>query len=91
MDGICKSLRLGWFGVGNTPTLSLQPQQLSSELHRMKAALERPRQRGEDLKPHDDLRGSAAMRSYLARVLLRRIAADLFPEFLSEARQEATA
>lgn len=92
VDGICKSLRLGWFGVGNTPTLSASAAAALVGASPDEAALERAAAAlGEDLKPHDDLRGSAAMRSYLARVLLRRIAADLFPEFLSEARQEATA
>lgn len=92
VDGICKSLRLGWFGVGDTPKLSASAANALVGTSPDEAALERAvAALGEDLKPHDDLRGSAAMRSYLARVLLRRIAADLFPEFLSEVRQEATA
>lgn len=92
IDGVCRSLRLAWFGIGEKPTLAVEAAEAFVGAPPDEAAVERAvAALSEDLKPQEDLRGSATMRSHLARVLLRRTAADLFPEFLGEARQEATA
>lgn len=89
--GTCRSLRLAFFGVGETPVLATRAAEaLTGEpdrraLDRAVAAL------AEDLDPQSDLQASAAMRRHLAGVLLSRAAADLFPESDIPAHREALA
>src|SRR5690606_22366432 len=62
IDGACRSLRLGWFGVGEKPTLSPEAAKALVGAPPSEAAVERAvAALSEDLKPQDDLRGSAAM------------------------------
>ncbi len=91
-DGSCRDMRLGWFGVGDRATLApaaagamIGGRPDDAAVERAAAAL------AEDLAPQDDIQASAAMRLHLARVLVRRVAADLFPDTVTPALQEASA
>jgi carbon-monoxide dehydrogenase medium subunit len=75
--GFCDP-RLVYFGVGSVPVLArnaamaLEGRANTPEIHdRASSALEL------DLDPHDDLNASSEMRLHLAKVLTRRVLADL--------------
>ncbi len=73
-DRALKELRLGYFSIGNHPTLArtaaaalLGRPVTADAIAAAQTAL------AGDLEPHDDLQASAATRRELARVLLRRV------------------
>ncbi len=72
--GVWTELRLGYFSVGTRATLATHAAGVltgGGTLLEAAAALEH------DLQPHDDLQASSATRQHLARVLLRRVVAEM--------------
>ena len=91
-DGVCRELRLAWFGVGDKPTLAPNAAEVLIGVAPDDAGVERAGHAlSDDLDPQDDLQASRAMRFHLARVLLKRAARDFFPDTVGRTRKEASA
>jgi carbon-monoxide dehydrogenase medium subunit len=69
-------MRLGFFGVGSTPVRARKAEAVLSgctiDDKRLDAAVA-----ALDLDPHDDVQATAAVKKYLAGILLRRVAKQL--------------
>ena len=92
VEGRCQALRIAYFGVGGKATLASRAADALIGIVPDDAAVEKAAEAlGDDLDPQDDLQASAVMRRHLARVLLRRAAADLFFQTATPVQREDAA
>jgi aerobic carbon-monoxide dehydrogenase medium subunit len=89
-EGAFRELRLAYFAVGAKPTLasSAATRLVGSPLSEASIA-DAQAALAQDLEPHDDIHASAATRRHLARVLLRRVLAELLPDAAVAERKRA--
>jgi carbon-monoxide dehydrogenase medium subunit len=75
--GVFADLRMGFFGVGDRPVLSLAANRLVGAAVTRGLLASVSNALSEELDPHEDQQASAAMRCHLAKVLLARCVATL--------------